>query len=95
MQVGDLIRTIYSDRTAIVTEVNPLPTWNTSPFGVKFTMLDGKPISKYSGGSPDGMQPSDRIRIVSTSATMPVQFVKGEDGWWRGGLWGETYAQNR
>ena len=89
MQVGDLIQTIYSDRIAIVTEVNALPTWNSSPFGVKYTYIDGKPESvEYSRDEkPWGMQPSDRIRIVSTSATMPVQFVKGEDGWWRGGLW--------
>ena len=91
MQVGDLIKTIYSDRVAVVTEVNPLPTWNTSPFGVKYTYIDGEPES-VGNQEPWGMQPSDRIRIVSTSVTMPVQFVKGEDGWWRGGLWEETYA---
>ena len=87
MKVGDLIRTVYSDRIAIVTEVNALPTWNSCPFGVKFTMLDGKPISIYSD-SPDGMQPSDKIRIVSTKTVQPVQFIRDhKDGWWRGGLW--------
>ena len=87
MQVGDLIQTVYSDRIAIVTEVNPLPTWNTSPFGVKYTYIDGKPESV---GNPDpwGMQPSDRIRIVSTSVPQPVHFIRDWDhGWWRGGLW--------
>ena len=87
MKIGDLIRTVYSDRIAIVTEVNALPTWNSCPFGVKFTMLDGKPISIYSD-SPDGMQPSDKIRIVSTKTVQPVQFIRDHDnGWWRGGLW--------
>ena len=87
MKVGDLIRTIYSDRIAIVTEVNALPTWNSCPFGVKFTMLDGKPISLYDD-SIEGMQPSDKIRIVSTKVSQPVQFIRDHDnGWWRGGLW--------
>ena len=82
MKVGDLIRTIYSDRLAIVTEVNPHPTWNSSPFGVKFTYLDGNRLN------PDGMQPSDKIRIVSTTTTQPVHFIRDRDnGWWRGGLW--------
>ena len=92
MQVGDLIKTIYSDRVAVVTEVNPLPTWNKCPFGVKFTMLDGKPISAFDD-SIEGMQPSDKIRIVSTTTIQPVQFTRDHpDGWWRGGLWRETYA---
>ena len=72
MQVGDLIQTVYSDRIAIVTEVTPLPTWNTSPFGVKYTYIDGKPESVYSKESW-GMQPSDRIRLVSTKVPQPVQ----------------------
>ncbi len=87
MQVGDLIQTVYSDRIAIVTEVKPLPTWNTSPFGVKYTYIDGKPESDYSK-EPWGMQPSDRIRLVSTKVPQPVQFIRDWDhGWWRGGLW--------
>ena len=84
MQVGDLIRTIYSNRIAIVTEVNPHPTWNSSPFGVKFTYLDAnmKPINTH------GMQPSDKIRIVSTTTIQPVHFIRDWDhGWWRGELW--------
>ena len=87
MKVGDLIMTIYSDRLAIVTEVNPLPTWNSSPFGVKYIYIDGKPESVGSK-EPWGMQPSDRIRIVSTKVPQPVQFIRDHDnGWWRGGLW--------
>ena len=87
MQVGDLIQTIYSDRIAIVTEVNALPTWNSSPFGVKYTYIDGKPESPHSK-EPWGMQPCDRIRIVSTKVPQPVQFIRDHgNGWWRGGLW--------
>ena len=84
MQVGDLIRTIYSNRIAIVTEVNPHPTWNSSPFGVKFAYLDAPrhPLNTH------GMQPSDKIRIVSTTTIQPVHFIRDWDhGWWRGGLW--------
>lgn len=75
MKVGDLVKTIYSNRTAIVTEVNALPTWNQSPFGVKFTYMNGE----------EGMQPSDKIRLISTSVTLPVQFIRDWTlGWWRG-----------
>ena len=82
MQVGDLIRTVYSDRMAVITEVTPLPNWNKAIFGVKFRYIDQDPLN------PEGMQPSDKIRLISTLCALPVHLERGSDGWWTGGLWG-------